>query len=253
MSLPFAGGATRRRGTVHQRRAYLMKVADLMSAKPVTVAPDATFPQIVDTLLAHDLSVVPVVDDAGRLLGVISEADLIAKETFGPDVAATGRLRPERQHRGAGQARRPVPTCARDLMTREVDTAGPQEQVAVVARRMLATRRKYLPVVDGDTCVGMLARADLLRPFARADLDVERDVQAILADPLRVPEGHQASATVRDGVLRLRGSTHYPRDVDVLCAVLSRVPGVVDLDCALRARHPEPQPSSVPARRMPWA
>ncbi len=95
-------------------------------------------------------------------------------------------------------------------------------------------------------------KVDRLERLTRADKDVEQDVQAILADPLRVPEGQQVRATVRNGMLRLRGTTYYPRDIDVLCSVLSRVPGVVALDCTLRARHPEPRLRNLPPREMPW-
>jgi CBS domain-containing protein len=67
----------------------LVRVGDIMTTDVVIVGPDATCGEIVDRLLAHDISGLPVIDDSGRLLGIVTEADLVGREAYGP-----GRRRP---------------------------------------------------------------------------------------------------------------------------------------------------------------
>jgi osmotically-inducible protein OsmY len=81
----------------------------------------------------------------------------------------------------------------------------------------------------------------------RSDFELLRDVQAILADPLRSPADHDVTASVREGVVTLRGTTAYPSDRAVLRRVVGRIPGVVAVGCDLTARDPEP---SIPRTRM---
>jgi CBS domain-containing protein len=229
-------GGPRRRNS--DRRRLPIRVGDVMRPEPVTLSPDATFPQIVDTMLEHGRGVLPVVDPTGRLLGVISDADLIPTEVYVP-----GRA-PQRK---CGAQR------AADLMSREVDTAVPEEPAAEAAERMLAGHRHYLPVVRDGHLVGMVTRADLLKPFARDDEAIRRDVETLLSDPRRVPYDHRCSAVVHDGVVHLRGSTCHPSDIDVLRAAVLNIPGVVAVESTLRARFPEPDPRSVPERPLQWA
>jgi CBS domain-containing protein len=227
---------TRWKTARHCRRLPL-RIADVMRPEPVTLAPGATFPQIVDTMLEYDRSVLPVVDPVGRLLGVVGDADLIPTEVYVP---------------GRASADRSGALLAADLMVRHVDTASPEEPATEVAERMLRTHRHYLPVVRDGQLIGMVTRADLLRPFARDDEAILRDVEALLADPRRVPYPHQVAATVRDAVVQLSGSTSHPSDIGVVRAAVLTVPGVVDVDCALRARFPEPDPRGVPVQPLQW-
>jgi CBS domain-containing protein len=226
-----------RRDTARNRRRLPLRIADVMRPEPVTLAPGATFPQIVDTMLEHGRSVLPVVDPAGRLLGVVGDADLIPAEVYVPGRASADGSQPSR---------------AVDLMVRHVDTASPEEPATEVAERMLRTHRHYLPVVRDGQLVGMVTRADLLRPFARDDEAIRRDVAALLADPRRVPYPHQVTATVRDAVVQLRGSASHPSDIGVIRAAVLTVPGVVAVDCAVRARFPEPDPRGVPVQPLQW-
>lgn len=230
-------GGSRRRNRDRQCRHLPVTIADVMRPELVTLTPSATFPQIVDAMLAHDRGVLPVVDPAGRLLGVISDADLIPTEVYVPGRAPEPKC-------GA--------RCAADLMSRQVDTAAPQEPAAEVARRMLSAHRHYLPVVRDGHLVGMVTRADLLRPFARDDEAIRRDVTALLSDPRRVPYPHQVSADVRDAVVHLTGTTCHPSDIGVLRAAVLNVPGVVAVESTLLALLPEPDPHGVPPRPLRW-
>jgi len=90
----------------------------------------------------------------------------------------------------------------------------------------------------------MEALHDLLKPFHRSDAQIEADLRDLLAEPLRVPEKHEAAASVSQGVVTLRGTTRFPSDIGVLVAVASRVPGVIAVENCLRAREQEADPAT---------
>ena len=220
-----------------------MKVRDVMTTPAVTAGPDTPFPELVDTLLAHAVSGLPVVDADGRLAGIVTEADLVSKEAYGHRRRrALGVLadllrgrQPDWVAKGAGRT-------ARDVMTAAVSVATADEELAVAARRMLEGGHKRLPVVDGDgRVVGIVSRHDVLRPFRRSDDEITVDVERLLADVRRVPETHAVSASVRAGVVTLTGTVQWPSDRALLEAVVARVPGVVAVDPDVEAREDEPR------------
>jgi CBS domain-containing protein len=137
-----------------------------MTTEIVTVGPDATFAEIVDTLVSNDVSGVPVVDGTGRLLGIVTEADLVSREAYGPRRRrALGLLAEYFRGRDPQWVRKSAALKARELMTAAPDTAGPDEDLMEPARRMLEHHRKRLPVVEHGRIVGIVARQDLLQHF----------------------------------------------------------------------------------------
>lgn len=227
-----------------------MRVHEVMSAPVVTVGPDASFHEVVGKLLDHDISGVPVVDGDGHVLGIVTEADLVSNEAYGyrrrRALALVGDYLLGRNPAWVAKssARR-----AGDLMSGVTSTARPDDDLRAVARRMLEQGHKRMPVVEDGRLVGIVSRHDLLTPFHRADPAVRADVEAVLADVTRVPETHQASATVSEGVVTLEGSVQWPRDSGLVEAMVARVPGVVAVDNRLVAREPAPHLSrSTPVR-----
>lgn len=219
-----------------------MKVGDVMSSPVVTVGPEAPFPEIVDRLLTAGISGVPVVDADGRLLGIVTEADLVSKEAYGyRRRRALGLLADVLHGRDAAWVRKGAGRAARDVMTAPVDVVAPGDDLAAAARRMLERGHKRLPVVDGGRVVGVVSRHDVLRPFHRPDHAVAADIDRLLADPLRVPETHHATASVAGGVVTLDGAVLWPSDRTLLEAVVARVPGVVAVDNRLEALEAEPR------------
>jgi CBS-domain-containing membrane protein len=223
---------------------YSVKVQDVMATEVVTVGPKATFGEMVDALLEHDISGLPVVDAHGMLVGIVTEADLIAKEAYtgaGPRRRRPlGMLRDHLGGRDTSWVKKASARTAADVMTTEVDTVPPDEDVTTAARRMLDGRHKRLPVCARGRLVGIVSRHDLLKPFHRSDEQIEDDLRRLLADPLFVPDEHEATASVRQGVVTLTGTTMYPSDIGVLVAAVARIPGVVAVDNCLRAREKEP-------------
>ena len=206
-----------------------------MSTPAVTIGPDAPFPEIVDAMLTHDVSGLPVVDDAGGLLGIVTEADLISKEAYGFRRRGPLSLIGEYLHdRDPQWVRKAGGRTAREAMTGAADTASPDDNLAFIARHMIEHHHKRLPVVSEGKVVGVVSRHDLLKPFHRSDADVQKDVEALLADPLRVPE-HEVKAFVNGGVVTLVGDVTFPIDAAVIGHVVAQVRGVIGLDNKLRS------------------
>ena len=238
--------------TVHARRLVAgMKVAEVMTTPVVTVRPDTGFTEIVDRLLTENISGVPVVDPAGHLLGLVTEADIVSKEAYGyRRRRSLGLVSEYLRGHDPQWVRKASGLTAADLMTAAPATAGPDDDLAVAARRMLEGGHKRLPVVDSaGRVVGIVTRHDLLRPFARGDEAILADVQQVLADPLSVPEGHPVRATVEGGVVTLAGDVQWPRDVALVEAMVARVPGVVGVDNRLHALETEPGTAPPPPYR----
>lgn len=137
-----------------------------MTTDVVTVRPEATYGEIVDRLLSHDIGGVPVIDADGILLGVVTEADLVSREAYGPERRRPlGLVADFLRGRDPAWLRKASGTTARELMTSVVTTASPDDELRVAARRMLESGHKRLPVVVTDgRLVGVLSRRDVLSP-----------------------------------------------------------------------------------------
>jgi CBS domain-containing protein len=189
-------------------------VGSVMTTPVITVSPDTPFKQIVRTLAEHRISAVPVVDEAGRVTGVVSEADLTRKEEMrgGLDqMLTTVHLARSRKAR-AGTAER--------LMTTPVVTIGPDASVGDAASKLARADIRRLFVVEGDgKLTGVLARTDVLRLFL-VDDDEIRD-QVLKA----VPDG--AGVTVAEGVVTLGGRVQRRSQALAAIRIAWALPGVV--------------------------
>jgi CBS domain-containing protein len=141
-----------------------MHVRDVMTDDVVTVGPDASYAEIVDRLLAHDISGVPVTDDDGVLLGIVTEADLVTREAYGPERRRPlGLILDYLRDHDPTWVRKASASTARRLMTHEVTTASPDDELRVTAQRLLESGFRRLPVVGTDgRLVGIVSRRDVL-------------------------------------------------------------------------------------------
>jgi CBS domain-containing protein/nucleotide-binding universal stress UspA family protein len=188
---------------------FTVRVRDVMTTPAVSIAHTAPFKEVVDLMLRHGISALPVVDDGGALVGVISDADLITKPAQGG-----GR----RRGRTAG-----------GIMSAPADSAHLDDTVRDVARRMIDDHRKHLPVVDGSRrLVGVVSRRDLLRMFDRPDAELAADVSDALAEDPAL-DGHDVSVTARDGVVTIEGTVRRIEDVAHVRRLAWMVPCVVDV------------------------
>jgi CBS domain-containing protein len=204
-----------------------MKVGEVMTTSLVTVGPEATWKDVAERMLDAGVSGLPVVDDGGYLLGLVTEADLVSKPAFGG-----------RRHRSlaalvdllTGEARwvgKATALNASQLMTTAVLTATPQEHLRTAAQRMLDGHVKRLPVLDGGRLVGIVSRRDLLRSFHRSDAEIGAEITARLGSVRYAPEEHGVTATVEDGVVTLDGWVQTDGEVPVVEGLARDVPGVV--------------------------
>lgn len=190
-----------------------MQVRDVMTTDVTTVAPDDTLKDAARRLVAGGISGAPVCDAAGRVLGVVSEADVVEAE---------------RPHHG--RRRRPVPVLVVDAMTEPAVAADPSTPVEVAAELMARHRVKRLPVVHDGRLVGIVSRSDLMRAFARGDGELRREiVEDVLADRLWLTPP-SISCSVAQGVVTLSGRLHRRSLVAIVDDAVRRVPGVVDVD-----------------------
>jgi CBS domain-containing protein len=150
-----------------------MRVKELMSAPVVCVSPDTPLKQVASILVERGISAVPVVEEDGWLVGIVSEADLIRLETSED---------PRRHILSRGDAREHVPATAGEVMTRDVIALWEDADAAEAARLMVERRVKRIPIVSGGQVVGILSRRDLLRTMVRSDAEIKADVEALLSD-----------------------------------------------------------------------
>ncbi len=140
-----------------------LRVREVMTPEPVTVRPDTSLRELVELLINRDYRAVPVVDEEGRLLGIITNTDLIERGGLRMRVELLGALDPAALAHELDALAASGATAAA-VMTRQVVTVSPDERVAAAAHLMVSHRLKRLPVVDAASrVVGMLSRADILR------------------------------------------------------------------------------------------
>ncbi len=193
-----------------------MQTRDVMTSPVVTVTPDTSLKDAVAALVEHGINAVPVVDDGRRLVGIVSEADLLRLEE--PHGAGTGLGSPARKG--------PRPRTVREVMTRAVYTMPEDADADAAARLMLRHGLKSIPVVAGGLVVGIVARRDLLRLVARSDQDIHADLERRLKEEVSALQ--RLGIDVSDGVVTFRGPVGAP--ARELSKVLARaVPGVVEV------------------------
>jgi len=196
-------------------------VKDVMTTEVVAVKRETAFKEMAAVLRRYRVSALPVVDDAGRVLGVVSEADLLAKEALA-DPGPVAEL----VHRK--DLRKAEGLTAGDLMTSPPVTAAPDDPVEQAARMMHFMRVKRLPVVNsGGQLVGIISRADVLAVFDRSDEEVHKDVvDGILLREYLV-DLRRFRVTVESGVVTIEGTPETAAFGRALIRKVRHVPGVV--------------------------
>ncbi len=215
-----------------------MQAKDVMTTTVVTVPPDARVEHIAALLLEQSISGVPVVDADGRLLGIVTEGDLMRRPEIGTERHRGWWLRlfgDERER--ASEYARAHGSQAADVMTRNVVTVREETSVGEIARLLEEHRVKRVPVVRGDKVVGIVSRANLLQVLAArpAPPPSERwiDDRAIRDEVLRSldREGMTArgplNVTVTHGVVELWGLVEAEEERLAIRIAAQNVPGVV--------------------------
>lgn len=201
------------------------QVGDVMTREVETVVAETPYREVVDVLLRRGVSAVPVIDDFRRVLGVVSEADLLHRVERAGEPALR-RVFESRRRRGARGKSAAV--LAGDLMTAPAITTNPQAALSAAARLMDREQVKRLPVLDDlGRLVGIVSRADLLRVHLRSDAEIREDVvQEVLRRVLAVRDG-LVTVEVRHGDVTLAGRLDRRSAVDLAGRLAGQVSGVV--------------------------
>ncbi|MGW0080418.1 CBS domain-containing protein [Streptomyces sp. NPDC003393] len=201
-------------------------VSDVMTQAVVAVGRDASFKEIVQTMEQWKVSALPVLEGDGRVIGVVSEADLLPKEEFREGVTSLF----EQRQRLSDLAKAGAVTAG-ELMSTPAVTVHHDATLAQAARTMAVRRVKRLPVVDGEGMLrGIVSRADLLKVFLRSDEDIEEEVRRTVVSCLFPALSHTIHVTVHEGVVTLRGQVRDTSLVSVAARLARAVEGVVDVE-----------------------
>ncbi|MCS7234490.1 MAG: CBS domain-containing protein [Armatimonadota bacterium] len=214
-----------------------LRARDVMTSPVVTVRPDTPVVEAARIMARRRISGLPVVDEEGRLVGIVTEADLLLKEA-GPGglpllAVHTDNPPPEVQP----LLRRYEGRVVADVMTREVVTAQEDTPLHQVAALMARKNVNRVPVVRGRQVVGIVSRNDVLKAFLVDDEELAGRVREALRE-LEVPEG-AVQVEVRDGVVRLRGQLSSPAEARLVSLCVRGLDGVVGVDTTELAPQPE--------------
>jgi CBS domain-containing protein len=199
-------------------------VADVMSRDVVSVSLATHYKDIIRLLSTHHISAVPVVAE-GRVVGIVSEADLLLKEEgVRTHVLAVieGHQHRERRTKAEG-------STAEELMTSPVVTVSPEAHLPQAARLMDAHGVKRLPVVDGDRLVGICSRADILKIFLKDDEDIRQQVIDGVVVGWMWLDADAVDVIVSDGVVTLRGELERRSECGILVRLTSALEAVVQV------------------------
>jgi CBS domain-containing protein len=192
----------------------------------VSVQVGATYKEVAGLLDEHRISAVPVLDESSRVLGVVSEADLLAKESVveeepAPRIAGT---------RAQAVRAKAAATTAGELMTSPAVLIGPDEDVAHAARLMRDRRVKRLPVADPEgRLLGIVSRSDVLSVFLRSDADIREEVAEDIVRGILWVDPSSLAIEVHEGVVTLAGQMSTKSFVELIGALARRADGVVDV------------------------
>ena len=212
-----------------------MKARDIMVAPVVTVKPYSTIKEVAKTLVDRRISAVPVVDDVGKLVGIISEGDLMHRSETGT----------ERQYRWwirlvEGDASLPADYIkahgrkAADIMTQNVITAAPDTALDEVAITMEKNSIKRVPIVRDGQLVGIVSRANLVQALATMPKGLEIPLsdskirEKLLSQLKGQPwaDTHLLNVTVTDGVVSLWGIASSETERKAIRVAAEATPGV---------------------------
>jgi CBS-domain-containing membrane protein len=190
-----------------------MRARDVMSSPVITATPEVPVKEAAALLAAHGFTALPVVDEDGRLIGIVTEADLV-RDRFGTDARYAGTRFEARAH---------APQTVGEVMSRQVVGMGPGTDIALLARSMVDSGLRCVPIVDGGHAIGVVTRRDLVRVLARSDEEIARDVR----NRLTAYGGSQRWAVaVHDGEVTITDRYDDTVDQHVATVLAESVPGV---------------------------
>ena len=213
-------------------KATAITVAEVMTRDVVTVGPDMPLKEAATVISERGVSGVPVCDDDGAVVGVLSESDLLVKQSgMRPRGGLFSLLVEPREPNDLAKV---YAHTAGRAMTAPAITLAPEATVTEAARLMLERNLNRLPVVDDGRLVGIVTRADLVRRFTRSDEDIAREIRENVARRMLWIEPERLQVDVDKGEVVLGGTVDTQSEEDMLLKLVPLVPGVVGVRSELR-------------------
>lgn len=218
-----------------------MNVKDVMTSDVITVRPETSLKDVAAILTERRISGVPVVDASGKVVGVVSEGDILFKER-GPS-ERTGLLAWFADPYDVAEQLKLAARTAGEAMTAPAKTIAPWRPVSSAAAEMLDEGVNRLPVVDDEgRLMGIVTRADLVRAFVRTDAEIVREVrEKVLERALLLETPETVTVGVDGGVVTLDGFVELRADAELIPTLVARLPGVVDVESSVRWRRENPK------------
>ncbi len=201
-----------------------------MTRDVVSVSPAMSLKDVAALLHARRISGVPVVTANGILLGVVSEADIVAKArgvSLEPGVRSNWLFGWDE----SAALKREAQTAA-DAMTLPPVTIEPQKPVAEAARLLVSRRVNRLPVVEDGRLVGIVTRADIVQAFTRSDEEIRVEIRDDVLSRTLWIDPSTIDVVVEDGKVRLDGLVDTRSACEFVRHLVSLVPGVVSVDAS---------------------
>jgi CBS domain-containing protein len=195
-----------------------------MTKKVVVARPETKFKELVTLMNTHRVSGLPVLDKAGRPVGVVSEADTLVKQEH----LLAGETRPWFGRRRRERWRKATGSTAADLMTTPAVTIGTDTTITAAARVLAEKNIRRLCVVDADgVLAGIVSRRDVIGTFLRADAEIQADIEErVFRKGMWLFPGSLAVVVV-EGVVTLDGSVERRTTAQVAGQLTQAIPGVV--------------------------
>lgn len=210
-----------------------MRADDIMSMNVVTVSPDASVQEVAEKLLDHGVSAVPVVDDQERLLGIVSEGDLIRRQESGTERQQSWWLRMlQNPNELAEEYVKSHGRSAGDVMTTDVISVAEDTPASEIAEILEKNRIKRVPVVHDGKVVGIVSRANLLHGLVVRKVPISSeestiDLKKAVLDELRETGIRSLiDVVVSEGVVHLWGAVETETQKKALQLAAENTSGV---------------------------
>ncbi|WP_298286350.1 CBS domain-containing protein [Acidocella sp.] len=216
-----------------------MKVSEVMNRSAISVMPATTVADAARIMLANHVSGLPVIDEHGTLVGVVTEGDLLRRAEIGTDGKPAGWLKSMLMP--STVAADYVHTHARHVsgvMTHSPIFVSPETDLAEVAGLMTRKHIKRLPVVEDGKLVGVVSRSDLLRPLARRLIEThngvtDEQIVAYIKEELARAKWAPKSGLrieVKDKVVSLEGTIFSDEERQAVICLAENAPGVKEVE-----------------------
>ncbi len=194
-----------------------------MSSPVMTVRATDLVKDVAALLAGHGFTCLPVVDDDGALIGVVTEADMVQGQI--PHDPRSELLRTELHQP-------PPPATVSEVMTTDVRAVPATADLADVAAMMVHDKLRSLPVLDGEELVGIITRRDLVRLVGRADEVVARDIRHRLS--MAFGADWRWTVSVNHGVASIADTVDDATDRHTVAVLAAAVPGVLHVEVTHR-------------------